>query len=177
MKSRIAIAVVVASCVGFFVGGYVNEILMEPEIVEVPVPVEVEVVRCKEPEKEVIYLEAEPIIETVEVEVPCKLGDFESTQELEEWLASNYIDEAVMLYASGKKFDCDDYALRLIKDARKDGYEMYLQVLMPRYRRPDNNQLVTQNKEAHAICSVIIGNNLHFIEPQTDEYWLVAQVD
>ena len=175
MRLEIVIAVVIASGAGFFTGGYANETLMEPEVIEMPV----EVVKWKEPEKEVIYLDAEPIIETVElpVEIPIKLRNFENTEELESWLEDNYIDHADMGYISGKPFDCDDYALRLIKDARRDGYEMYLQVLMPRYRRPDNNKLVTHSKEAHAVCSVIIGDNLYFIEPQTDEYWLAAKVD
>lgn len=157
----------------FLTGGALNERLMKPEIVEVPVAVEV--VKWKEPETELVYLEAEPVIETVAVAV--ELRDFDTTEELENWLCENHIDEAVMLYASGRRFDCDDYARRLIKDARADGFQLWFQVLLPDYRRPDNGERVTDSDEAHALCSVIIGNGLYFIEPQTDDYWFVAKMD
>ena len=157
----------------FLAGGALNGRLMKPEIIEVPV--EVEVVKWKDPGREFVYLEAEPVIEIVEV--PVELGDFESTEELENWLSENHIDEAVMLYASGKRFDCDDYARRLIKDARADGFQLWLQVLLPDYRRPDTGERVTESDEAHALCSAIIGDRLYFIEPQTDDYWFVAKVD
>ena len=157
----------------FLAGGALNERLMKPEIVEVPV--EVEVVKWKDPGREFVYLEAEPVIEIVEV--PVELGDFESTEELENWLSENHIDEAVMLYADGKRFDCDDYARRLIKDARADGFQLWLQVLLPDYRRPDTGERVTESDQAHALCSAIIGDRLYFIEPQTDDYWFVAKVD
>ena len=161
----------------FLAGGALSERLMRPETVEVPVAVEV--VKWKEPKGELIYLEAEPVIETVEilVEVPVELRNFESTGELESWLSENHIDEAVMLYANGEEFDCDDYARRLIKDARADGYQLWLQVLMPGYRRPDTGERVITSNQAHALCSAIIGNRLNFIEPQTDDYWFVAEVD
>ncbi len=177
MKLKIGIAVVIASLSGFFLGGYVSEIAAEPQVIEVPV--EIEVVKWKEPEKEVIYLEAEPIIDTVEVvvEVPVELRNFESTEELEEWLEDNHIDYAIMLYMGGKKFDCDDYALRLIKDAKADGFQLWFQVLPPNYKRPDTRERITKSDEAHALCSAIIGNGLYFIEPQTDEYWFAAEVD
>ena len=157
----------------FLAGGALNERLMKPEIVEVPV--EVEAVKWKDSRREFVYLEAEPVIEIVEVAV--ELRNFESTEELENWLSENHIDEAVMLYASGKRFDCDDYARRLIKDARADGFQLWLQVLLPDYRRPDTGERVTESDEAHALCSAIIGDRLYFIEPQTDDYWFVAKVD
>ena len=177
MKTKIGIAVVIASLSGFFLGGYVSEIAAEPEVIELPV--EIEVVKWKEPEKEVIYLEAAPITETVEVivEVPMGLRNFENTEELEKWLEDNYVDHAVMLYMGVKKFDCDDYALRLIKDAKADGFQLWFQVLPPSYKRPDTGERITKSNEAHALCSAIIGNELYFIEPQTDEYWFVAEVD
>ncbi len=161
----------------FMAGGALNENLIEPEIIEVPVAVEV--VKWQEPEREVVYLESEPVVETVEVviEVLTELRDFESTDELERWLAENHIDEAVMLYASGKEFDCDDYARRLIKDARADGYQLWFQVLLPNYRHPDTRERITKHDQAHAICSAIIGDKIFFIEPQTDVYWFVAEVD
>jgi len=168
LTAGIVIASVAIAC--FIAGGALNEKLAEPGIMEVPV--EVEVVKWKEPEKEVIYLEAEPVIRTEEVvvEVPVGLRGFESTEELESWLAENHINEAVMLYAGGKEFDCDDYARRLIKDARADGYQLWFQVLLPNYQRSDTGKRLTDNNQAHALCSAIIGNKVFFIEPQTDEY-------
>ena len=177
MKLRIALGLSIV--VAFFVGGAVNGAVTEPTVEYVPVEdPQVEVVT------EVITIEAERIVEKVvevpvevEVEVPIKLREFESTEELESWLEENHIDEAVMLYASGKKFDCDDYARRLIKDAGTDGFQLWLQVLLPDYRHPDTGERITKRDEAHALCSAIIGNKLYFIEPQTDEYWFVADVD
>jgi len=133
LTAGIVIASVAIAC--FIAGGALNEKLAEPGIMEVPV--EVEVVKWKEPEKEVIYLEAEPVIRTEEVvvEVPVGLRGFESTEELESWLAENHINEAVMLY-----------------------------------ERSDTGKRLTDNNQAHALCSAIIGNKVFFIEPQTDEY-------
>jgi len=175
LTAGMVIAGVAVAC--FMAGGALNERVMKPEVVEVSV--KVEVVKWMEPEKEVIYLEAEPVIETMEVvvEVPIKLREFQSTEELESWLEENHIDEAVMLYASGKKFDCDDYTRRLIKDARADGYQLWFQVLLPNYRRPDTGERITERDEAHALSSAIIGDKLYFIEPQTDDYWFVVGVD
>jgi len=175
LTAGMLVAVVAIAC--FMAGDALNERLVEPEIVEAPTAVEV--AKWQEPETKVIYLPAKPIIEQVEVPVavPIELREFETTEELEGWLAENHIDEAIMLYASGKEFDCDDYTRRLIRDAKTDGYQLWFQVLPPDYRRPDTGERLTKNDEAHALCSAIIGNRLFFIEPQTDDYWFVAEVD
>ena len=166
---------ILAMVFAFFLGGYIGQEVYEPKVI-----VEEKIEYVEKPIKELIVQVEERIVEVpveVPVEVSQKLRDFESTEELEAWLEENYIDQAVMLYASGKKFDCDDYALRLIKDADKDGYRMFLQVIYHPYRKPLTGEVASRKGANHAVCSVIIGNNVYFIEPQTDEYWLAAEVD
>lgn len=143
--------------------------LFKPQVIEgtthIAKPVLVEV------EREVVRVEI--------VEVPRKLRTFQDTRELEGWLERNDVDSR--LYLDEKmglsSYDCDDFARNLAKKAIEDGYYMWVQVLHHPYRRRDNNQLLTRPGEAHAICSVFIGNNCYYVEPQTDEYWLAVVTD
>jgi len=143
--------------------------LFKPQVIEgtahIAKPVLVEV------EREVVRVEI--------VEVPRKLRTFQDTRELEGWLERNDVDSR--LYLDEKmglsSYDCDDFARNLAKKAIEDGYYMWVQVLHHPYRRRDNNQLLTKPGEAHAICSVFIGNNCYYVEPQTDEYWLAVVTD
>ncbi len=128
-----------------------------------PVPIEVE--------REVVGVEI--------VEVPRKLRTFQDTRELERWLEKNGVDHRLYLVEKTElsSYDCDDFARNLAKQAIEDGYYMWVQILHHPYRRHDNNQLLTRPGEAHAICSVFIGNDCYYVEPQTDEYWLAIVVD
>lgn len=83
--------------------------------------------------------------------------EFESLAELEAWLAQDETDTTLYIYGSGciLEYDCDDYAVALSRNALADGYSVSLQI--------EGN---------HMLNSTIIGNNVYFIEPQTDEVWL-----
>ena len=165
-KARLAAIFIPVIVATFLIGGFIGQRNCEPpiEYVTVEEP-QVEVVT------EVVTIETEKIVEKVievpvevEVEVPIKLREFESTDELEEWLEENYIDHAVMMHTGSKPYDCDDYARRLYTDAMKDGYQMWVQIEI-------------KKNVAHAVSSVFIQGKCYFIEPQTDEYWYVADVD
>jgi hypothetical protein len=81
---------------------------------------------------------------------------FSSVDELKAWLAQDDTDSTIYIFGTGclSKYDCDDYAVALERNALLDGYLVSLQI--------ENN---------HVLNSTIIGNEIYFIEPQTDEVW------
>ncbi len=131
--------------------------LVDNPIVEIrEIIVEREVVR------EVI-VEQEVIVERI-----ISLREFASLEELEEWLANDttsalhFIGGENGLTPDPEYDDCDDYAYALQKAAEKDGFRLSVQV-----------DVLKQ----HALNSVFIGNDVYFIEPQTDEVWQEAYRD
>jgi hypothetical protein len=83
--------------------------------------------------------------------------EFTSVDELKAWLAQDDTDSTLYIYGSGliAEYDCDDYALALVRNALAAGYAVSLQI-----------------EGDHMLNSTIIGNEIYFIEPQTDEVWL-----
>lgn len=96
---------------------------------------------------------------------------------------SNLIYDTIIQGRSKEKnyginnFDCDDYALKLQEKALRDGYMMSFEVI----RAVEYNTLFKQkqipNGDIHAINSVILGNEVYYIEPQTREIVFVAYLD
>lgn len=129
-------------------------------------------------DRPIVEYETQIVTEYVEVpvEVPRKLRWFDSVGELEDWLEQNPVDHTKFIYDHGLG-DCDDYALELIEDAKLDGFEMWFQVLHHPYRQPITGKLLTTKSADHAVCSVIISDEVYYIEPQTDEIWLAAYID
>jgi hypothetical protein len=82
--------------------------------------------------------------------------EFESLDALKAWLAKDNTDKAVYIFGSGclTGYDCNDYAVALVRNALLDGYLISFQV-----------------QGNHMLNSTIIGNKIYFIEPQTDEVW------
>lgn len=124
-----------------------------PEVEYIEVPVEAPVIV----EEEVI----------VEIPVPMELREFASQKELKEWLDQDNTEGA--LYFSGSidfsgYYDCDDYAIALMRNALEDGYLM-------------STEIIRKGSEFHMINSTIIGNNVYFIEPETNEIWLAYRRD
>ena len=115
-------------------------------------------------EKKVI--EKVPVIEYVEVEieVPTELKQFDSEEELIEWLNTDKTDELPYIR---DMFECENFARTLMNHTLKDGHHMSFQVLK-NYTRPDNKEFI---EGPHAINSTIIGNYIYFIDPQTDDFW------
>lgn len=134
-----------------------------------------------EPVEKIVYKPVEkPVIKEIEVQRP--LLQFENLAELKQWLSNvklidmhfSVVDE---IGNSIPKFDCDDYARRLQDWALQEGYIISFEVI----RHTEYNSLFTQKKlpvgDIHAINSVIIGNSVYYIEPQTQEIVFVANLD
>ena len=96
------------------------------------------------------------------------------------WAMGNFVHHIVsimiLLSRHFRTYDCEDYALALRDDAYSKGFHMNIQAVWD-YRRPDTGELITEYNEGHAVNSTIIGNEMYFIEPQTDEYWLATYLD
>lgn len=110
-----------------------------------------------------------------------KLRYFESTDELEGFLEESDVDHHMYVNITvgqdWSTYDCDDYAIALRNAALSKGFHMNIQAVW-NYRRPDTGELITTGgNEGHALNSTIIGNEVYFIEPQTDDYWLAAYLD
>ena len=82
--------------------------------------------------------------------------EFGSVDALKAWLAQDDADSTLYIFGAGciSNYDCDDYAVALVRNALSDGYSVSLQM-----------------EGAHVLNSTIIGNKIYFIEPQSDEVW------
>ncbi|MBA7660519.1 hypothetical protein ES703_68521 [subsurface metagenome] len=131
--------------------------------------------------EKIVYKQVEkPVVKEVEVSRP--LLQFESIADLKQWLSNvNLIEIGFSVIDQNNnnitKFDCDDYARRLQDRALQDGYMISFEVI----RHAEYNSLFKEKKipigAIHAINSVIIGNGVYYIEPQTQETVLVANLD
>ena len=127
-------------------------------------------------EKKVI--EEVPVIEYVEIEievevekeVPLELREFESVEELEEWLRIDMTDELPYITDI---FECENFARTLMKNTLDSGRYMSFQVLK-NYTRPKTKEFI---EGPHAINSAIIGNYIYFIDPQSDDYWIAFKLE
>ncbi len=150
-KLLLGIVVVFLIAAGFVFGIDYGQEIFEPQIVEVTNTVDHYVTQV---------VEREVIVEK-EVIVTLALREFASLQELEDWLKQDKTN-VVVFKAQGVSFvdieiDCDEYAEALVKAAEKDGYRLSIQI---------------DTKKGHALNNAFIGNDIYFIEPQTDEVWL-----
>jgi len=107
-----------------------------------------------------------------------KLRYFESTDELKAFLEESDVDHHIYITAGQdwRTYDCDDYAKALRDDAHAKGFHMNIQAVW-QYTRPDTGELAGSYNEGHALNSTIIDNEMYFIEPQTDDFWLAAYLD
>ena len=99
-----------------------------------------------------------PKQETVMID---ELRGFTSVGQLEAWLAADDTDEQIYVEET---HDCDDFAIDLQKAGIADGYLI-------------NLEFIVTEDVGHVCNAVIIGNEVYFIEPQSDEVWLVGFVD
>ena len=105
------------------------------------------------------------------IEKPIEQSEFSSKEELEKWLAEDDTEGNVYFFVtadgiegSSDEYDCDDYALDLQQRALKDGYLMSASV-------------IEKGDQLHMIDLATIGNDVYYIEPQTDEVWFFANRD
>lgn len=87
---------------------------------------------------------------------------FKSLDELKAWLAQDDTDSTFYVFGSAclSNYDCDDYAMALVYNALADGYLISTQIVGD-----------------HMLNCAVIGNEIYFIEPQTDEVWLWGHRD
>ncbi|MFC1929181.1 hypothetical protein ACFLXK_06295, partial [Chloroflexota bacterium] len=123
--------------------------------------------------KEVVKKEIEyrDIVKEITVEKPIKQSEFASLEELKKWLAEKSVTKSIFFFvtsngtqASSNKYDCDDYALDLQKRALEDGYLM-------------STSIIEKQGQQHMINLATIGNDVYYIEPQTDEVWFYCNRD
>jgi hypothetical protein len=129
---------------------YIDQPAPKPEVTETVVEKTIEVPVTK-------YVE-------IEKEVPAELKQFESEEELAAWLDTDKTNELPYIK---DLFECENFARTLIRHALREGYYLSFQVLK-NYTRPDTNEFIAG---PHAINSIIIGNVIYFIDPQTDDFW------
>jgi len=169
----------------FCAGGYLGQATFEPKVIidhEIHTIYRVIERVVYEPVERVVYEPVERLV-VKRIEIPKPLCHFQSLDELEGWLGNIRVLDIrfdVVNEETGqriKKFDCEDYAIRLQEKALRDGYIISFEVI----RSAEYNVLFKQkripNGAIHAINSVILGNEVYYIEPQTQEIVFVAYLD
>jgi len=139
-----------------------------------------------EPKAETEYLYLAPEVTRVEVpvevdrevevvrEVPIKLSEFESVQELKDWLAKDDTDEVMRVARRiDSSLNCVDYADMLVERARGDGWDIYYQSVDKGYKRGDTLEAYPT---AHGLCATRIGGIIYYIEPKDDGAWAARYV-
>ncbi len=116
------------------------------------------------------YVDREVIKEVI-VEKHIEFGEFTSLEQLRAWLAEDDTDEYIHLVAGNDgvcrqsdNYDCDDYAAQLQLRAAKSGFLMSVTI-------------IEEQGKPHMINLACIGNNICYIEPQTDEVWFYCHRD
>ncbi|MFC2041100.1 PleD family two-component system response regulator [Chloroflexota bacterium] len=159
----VAVVAAIAATVFIFTSEPVTDVVI----------VEKEVVREAEVTKEVVKKEIEyrDIVKEVTVEKPIKQSEFASLEELKKWLAEKSVTKSIFFFvtpdgtqASSNKYDCDDYALDLQRRALEDGYLM-------------SASIIEKQGQLHMINLATIGNEVYYIEPQTNEVWFYTYRD
>jgi len=94
-----------------------------------------------------------------------ELREFKSESELKTWLNNDRTNYETYIT---DVFDCEDFAIRLQKEASIDGYLLSCQLIF------DEN-----NKPYHVINAAYITteNKIIFIEPQNDKEWYISNMD
>jgi len=169
----------------FCAGSYLGQVTFRPKVIidhEIHTVYRViERVEYKPVEK-VIYKPVEGV-SVNHIDTPEPLRHFQNLDELDRWLGNisvldirfDVVDKETNQRI--KKFDCDEYAIRLQEKALGDGYIMSFEVI----RSAEYNTLFKQNRipsgDIHAINLVILGNEVYYIEPQNREIVFVAYLD
>jgi hypothetical protein len=146
-----------------------------PTVIEVekPVPV-VTTVEVDRP----VYIEKD-----IEVprEVPVSLTDWDSPEQLADFLKNDDTDQQVILQADGSggisfNGQCEDLALQLRDRAMAIGKYLSVQVLNPAEYYKWYGIAVGPNVY-HAICMARIGNEFWYVEPSNDKCWRALYLD
>jgi len=103
--------------------------------------------------------------EDLEKQIPLEVRDFNSIEELKQFLEKDKTNENKF---SIPDFDCEEFALMLIKNAAEDGCMLYTQLSY-------NN--MTNSWHASNFAMIWKINKIYFIEPQTDKIWMGPYID
>ena len=121
--------------------------------------------------RDVVHYVNQEVIKEVIVEKPIELREFASLEELQSWLAEDDTDEYVFLWAgedgalqTSDKYDGDDYALQLQRRAIESGFLI-------------SATIIEKQGKPHMINLASVGNDIYYIEPQTDEVWFHSHKD
>jgi len=109
--------------------------------------------------------------------VPVELGNFGDLEELTQWLEDRQNVTTFRFQSPDTIIDCDDYALELQHQALTDGYIMSFEIIEESEYNALFQTPLPPDQSLHAINLAIIGNDAYYIEPQTDEVILAAQLD
>ena len=149
-------------------------------------PVYIEAVKTVSVEKPVRTIEViQPIyIEKkvpVPLEVPVLLKDWDSPEQLFEFLKNDDTDQSITFIADSRGLislngQCEDFALQLRDRAMAAGMYLSVVALPPQEYEKWYGQPVRAD-QYHAICMARIGNEFWYIEPTTDECWLALYLD
>ena len=166
------IAAVSASILIFTHEPVTASVIIEKEVIR-----EVEVIKEVEVVKEVVKTEIEyrdvirEVVEEVIIEKPTELREFSSEEELKKWVWDDPTDTNVYIWdapdsteRSSDNYDCDDFALDLQRKASEDGFLMSVTI-------------IDKDDQPHMLNLVTIGNEIYYIEPQTDEVWFYCYID
>lgn len=170
MKLKMVLAIVALGTV-FCFGAYTGQKTFEPQVVTETQVVEVEKVVYKTLEK-VVPVEKVvevPVEKVVIKEVPLELRDFSSLEELDGWL---FDTPKIIIFggnAGNSLFDCDNFALGLQQEAINNGYLLNFENIEYKEYNSLFKKMKIKSSELHAINLAIIGNDVYYIEPQTDE--------
>ena len=137
---------------GAYQSGYTDGLTVSPA----PATVEVQTVYVPLEVVREIVIE-KPVIERT---FPEPFPDYETMQS---WLDAHQI--GVLLVGSGsvpKAQDCDDYAMRLVTQATRDGYQLWVCPVSDGYVWSD---YVVNKPGLHVGCWTWIGNTIYYIEP------------
>ncbi len=190
-KIIVATALVFLGCIVWLLAFNTGLAHAKPEIItrveyssyHVPVPFYIEV---EKPVPTVTTIEVDRpvyIEKDIEVlrEVPVSLKDWDSPEQLADFLKSDDSDQRVILQAdnSGQvafNDQCEDLALQLRDRAMAVGRYLSIQVLNQKecekwYGVPVKPDVY------HAICMARIGNEFWYIEPSNDKHWLALNLD
>jgi len=165
----------------FYAGGYLGQATFKPQVIIEHEIHTIDRVEYK-PVESVVYEPVERVI-VKRIETLKLLRHFQNLDELERWLGNMWVLDIrfdVFDKETGqriRKFDCEDYAIRLQEKALGDGYIMSFEVILPVEYNALFKQKRLSNGAIHAINSVILGNEVYYIEPQTREIVFAAYLD
>jgi hypothetical protein len=105
------------------------------------------------------------------------ITDFQSVQELKEFLAQDNTDNHIYLTANSNgvvrfKGVCNEYAMQLRDRALEKGKYLSVTVVSRLEYYLRTHRIMDEGANYHTMCLAIIGREYFLIEPKTDEIWL-----